>query len=127
MEELWTGRHVDVPGHFHVRSADNFDFEINLNRCVGEQWVLNKDPLVALPIEQCISDSRWGLPTTTPALLLFYKATAYFGVKAVKPRPHDEMDFLALLPQLADEKRRWLHNAIASVHPTHPVLRVVSM
>ena len=123
--ELWTGRHVDVPGHFHVRSDDNFDFEVNLNRCDGEEWVLNKDPLVSLPIDDCIGESRWGVPAATPALVAYYKLNpaasgwSATGVREPRMRPKDEADVEALLPLLSPEMRGWLGESINKVAPGH--------
>src|SRR3972149_231971 len=43
------------------------------------------------------------------------------------PPPHDELDFLALLPHLAEKQRYWLREAISLVHPGHPWLTQLSL
>jgi hypothetical protein len=58
-----------------------------------------------------------------PELLLFHKATAYFGTKDGEDRPQDEADFRALLPKLAEPERQWLREAVLTLQPSHPWLR----
>ena len=50
---------------------------------------------------------------TRPELLLLHKAVYL-------PRPKDDLDFQRVLPHLNAAKRRWLHDAIASMHREHP-------
>ena len=41
-------------------------------------------------------------------------------------RSQDEPDFLALLPNLTEEQRRWLRESIALLHLDHPWLPQLS-
>jgi len=136
--EPWHGRRLRLPAHVHARadsrerllewvpsgrgSNDGRDVEIILNAANAGAWVLSEDPATSLLFAQAILTSPWGLPTTAPEVLLFYKATAYFGVAGMKERPHDEADFSGLLPLLSPPGREWLGEAVAALHPAHPWL-----
>lgn len=121
-QNLWDGRRLDLPAHIHARADDGFNLEVLLNERSGSDWVLSRKPSITLPLSQGARQSAWGLPTLVPAAILFYKATAYFGDPDVKERPHDELDFLALLPQLTAQQHFWLWGAISLIHPGHPWL-----
>ena len=125
--ERWDGRRLDLPAHIHARSQDRFHLEVLLNERSGRDWIFSREPRIALPLQRCARQSAWGLPTVVPEVLLFYKATVYFGVEELKDRrPQDEPDFLALLPRLTEKQRHWLREAISLVHPGHPWLTQLS-
>jgi hypothetical protein len=141
--DLWDGRPLVPPAHFHGRPPelsgplpdrfddsgmrvvfpdDGFWADIQLCERSGADWVLNHEPRVALPLSDSIRESGWGLPTVTPRVILFFKATMYVGTKN-HLRPHDEADFAALLPLLTEEQRAWLRDAIKQVYlGEHPWL-----
>ena len=131
--ELWDGRALVPPAHLHGRSpedsgplperfddsgmrvvfpSDGFWLDICLVDRSGGDWVLNAEPSVAVPLAECIRQSGWGLPTVAPEVILFYKATMYVGTKN-HLRPHDEADFVVLLPQLSEGQREWLREAVS--------------
>ncbi len=133
--ELWNGRPLTLPAHLHVgetresviawtrgEPVSDFKLEVVVDEHSNGDWVLRRPPRVSLPVQEAIRESAWGVPTSTPEVLLFYKATANFGVEGMKERPHDEIDFFALLPVLPGGRRDWLRKAIGIVHPTHPWL-----
>ena len=70
-----------------------------------------------MPVARAIVQSPWGMPTLAPEAVLFYKAD--------HPRAHDETDFVALLPHLGEEQRRWLRDAIARSRAEHPWLELL--
>lgn len=141
--EPWDGRRLDLPAHIHARSPDarrrlpdrldapaevGFNLEVLLSERSGREWVLSREPRITMPLHRCSQQSAWGLSTVVPEVVLFYKATAYFGDEQLQDlRHHDELDFLALLPQLTDEQRDWLREAISLVHPGHPWLTRLSL
>lgn len=145
-EDPWAGRELVLPVHVHARQpgpenlaalrawtlppheheSDGLDFEFVLNARKGDHVILNEDPPITAPLGAYIEESPWGLPTVTPAFLLFWKATAYFfNPRFAKRNAMDEADFRALLPQVTGERRDWLRDAIASLHPDHPLLQVL--
>ncbi len=91
-----------------VPTSDEYDIQLAAHS--GDDWVISRNPLIALPVSRCVRRSVWGLPTLVPEVLLFYKARGL--------RRRDKLDLLALLPHLAGEQRDWLRKAISLVgHP----------
>ena len=137
----WDGRHLDLPNHITARLRDDgattpgrletpakHSLDIQLGDRSGDDWILSRRPRISLPLRNGIQASPWGLPTVVPEVLLFFKATAYFGIEEQMTggRFQDEPDFLALLPHLTEEQRHWLREAISVVHPDHPWLSQLS-
>jgi hypothetical protein len=139
----WGGRPLTLPAHIHCASPesgfveadlakgvsnarDGFNLEVMFNERSDEDWVLNAEPRLVVPLSRCIHRSAWDLPTVAPELLLFYKGTAYVGTKN-HLRPRDEADFAALLPLLTGEQREWLRTAVSKVYVgEHPWLAELS-
>jgi hypothetical protein len=140
--DLWDGRPLVIPAHAHGRSPeesgplperfdeagarvlfaeDGFFLDIQFCERTGDDWVLNREFGITLPLSRCIRTSGWGLPTAAQEVILFLKATLYHGTKNYL-RPRDEADFVALLPQVTDEQRGWLRGAISTVRVDHPWL-----
>ena len=139
--EPWDGRRLDLPIHIHGRldvgeappdgvltPQQGFSLDIQFGDRSGDEWILSMQPRISLPLQNGVQQSPWGLPTAVPEVLLFFKATAYFGVEEQMTggRFQDEPDFLALLPHLTEEQRRWLRESIALHHPDHPWLSQLS-
>ncbi len=125
--EPWDGRRLDLPAHIHAHHHDWFKLEVLLNERSGRDWMFSREPRITMPLRRGAQQSAWGLPTVVPEVILFYKATAYFGAEELKDRrPQDEPDFLALLPQLNERQCQWLWEAISLVHPDHPWLTQLS-
>ena len=123
-KEPWDGRRLDMPAHVHARPGDAFEFEVQFNERAGGDWIFNREPLITLPVSACTYASRWGLPAVSPEVMIFYKAhqPVWRDERRKPPRPHDELDFVALLPHLSDAARSWLREAIGLVSPAHPWL-----
>ena len=139
--EPWDGRRLDLPVHIHGRldtgevppdgiltPQQGFGLDIQFNDRSGDDWILSHRPRISLPLRNGVQQSAWGLPTVVPEVLLFFKATAYFGIEEQMTggRFQDEPDFLALLPHLTEAQRHWLRESIAVVHPDHPWLSQLS-
>ncbi len=124
--EWWDGRRrLNCPSHIHARPPefsgpvpegglawpkDGFTLDIQVCERDGDDWLLLRDPRVAMPLRRSIVPGPWQLPTVVPELLLFYKAADL--------RRRDKADFAQLLPRLSAEQRVWLRDAIARVgHP----------
>ncbi len=132
--EPWDGRRLVSPSHIHARSHDarlrlpdrldaatqaGFNLDVQVDERSGSDRILNREPMVARSLRIGARQSAWGLPTAVPEILLFYKSK--------DPRPHDELDLLALLPQLTEKQCYWLREAISLVHPGHPWLTQLSL
>jgi len=136
--EPWDGRPLVLPAHIHARSPDaghrlpdrldapaqqGFGLDIQINERTGRGWVFSREPRLTMPLRRCVKQAAWGLPTLVAEVLLFYKAYT----RPKEPRPHYDLDFLALLPHLTNEQRDWLREAISLVHPGHPWLPQLSL
>ncbi len=121
--ERWDGRRLELPAHIHTTDEDGFELEVLLNESTGTEWVLSREPRIAVPLRECVRRSGWRVPTVLPGLLAFYKATAYFADASQGHRfEQDEADFRALLPHLPAESHKWLHGTVGMLHPGHPWL-----
>ena len=129
--EPWDGRHLDLPAHIHGRADDarlpdrldvpaqqGFGLDIQIDERSGSDWIVSREPRIMASLRQCVRQSAWGLPTAVPEVLLFYKARGFI-------RRRDQLDFLALLPELTQEQHGWLRNAISLVG--HPWLAQLSV
>ena len=125
-EVWWDGRrHLTAPAHIHARSPDlkgpmpeggiakpedGFWLDIQIDGRSGGDWVVGREPRIAAPIDRCVPESPWGLPTAAPEVVLFFKSRDM--------RLRDRLDFAALLPLLTGEQRGWLWEAISLAgHP----------
>jgi len=117
-DDPWDGRPLGFPAHIHGRSADGPELDLQLNERSGRDWILSREPRITMPMRRRAQQSDWGLPTAVPEVILFYKAEDL--------RPHDELDFLALLPHLSEKQCYWLWEATSLVHPGHPWLTQLS-
>jgi len=124
---LWDGRQLPVPSHIHARSpsdagplpedgvcapAKGWWLDIQIDAREGDECVLRRDPHLSLPLSEAIRPSPWGVPATSPEVLLFFKATM--------PRRRDWRDFVAFLPRLTRKQNVWLRDAIAQLDAEHP-------
>jgi hypothetical protein len=104
-----------------------FDFELLLNEGSDHDWTLNRELRIAVPVERCIQQSPWGLPTATPEVVLFFKAGGDLTAAELEARnnvfrPRDEQDLFALLPILTGAQRSWLRESLGRVQLEHPWL-----
>jgi len=123
----WDGRHLVLPAHVHARSGDDLELEVLINERSHDEWVLSRTHRIAVPISSTTRVSPWALPTVVPEILLFYKATAYFGdAEMTERRSHDDVDFETLRDRLERDERTWLRDSISRLYPNHPWLERLS-
>jgi hypothetical protein len=137
---LWDGRRLPVPSHIHARSpadaglapipedgvcepAKGWWLDIQIDAGDDAECVLSDTPRVALPVRDAIRLSPWGVPATSPEVLLFFKAGCR---NRAYPRRRDWRDFVMFLPRLSDEQAAWLRGAIARVDPGNPWIEPLS-
>jgi hypothetical protein len=77
----------------------------------GDTWICRRDARVRLPYARLIERTADGIPYARPEVVLLFKAKA--------ARPKDDDDLAAVLPALEPERRRWLAEALALIHPGH--------
>lgn len=71
-------------------------------------WIYKRDPRLQLPWDRAVIDLD-GIPTGAPEIQLVWKA--------LRPRPADDIDKDAVVPELSDEARAWYERSILSIHP----------
>ncbi|MGE5596986.1 MAG: hypothetical protein ACM3S1_13260 [Hyphomicrobiales bacterium] len=143
----WDGRTLELPAHIHARppgeenrelllrwvtpphaqAGDGLDVEWVIDEAGGGEWLIGREPRVALPFDHAFRN-HGGVPLVVPEVLMLYKGAAYWGpwrlVAPIRthPRPHDLDDFRALAPLLGAEATAWLRATLDLVHPGHPWL-----
>jgi hypothetical protein len=85
----------------------------------GDTWIFRRDGRIRLPYGQVIARTGDGIPYARPEIVLLFKARH-------SDRPKDEADFSDTVPRLDPERRRWLADALALVHPGHRWLERLS-
>jgi hypothetical protein len=78
----------------------------------GDTWICRREPTIRLPHERLIERTDDGIPYGAPEVVLLMKAKHAQLEKNAR-------DLSATLPRLEPERRRWLRDAVARVHPTH--------
>ena len=115
-DDEWDGRSLDFPAHIHARRQGLPELDLNANEREGDLWVINRAPLLTVPIEDAIRESAWRMPTVGPELVLWHK-----GRPGIRERDHK--DFAALRPLLTDVQRNWLRDALRVIDDDHPWLQ----
>ena len=92
-------------------AAGVWRFDVFREPSDGVMWVCRRDDSIRLPYDRVIERTDGGIPYGAPEVVLLYKAK--------HTRPKDDDDFAAVVPHLGDDRRRWLADALARVHPGH--------
>jgi len=111
------GEWIGPPDHeVHARSPDGtFELEILLNEGEGPTWRFRRDPRITRPLALAGMRTADGVPFLAPEIVLLYKAK--------EPRERDLHDFRVARGALDEDRRAWLRDALAAVHPGHPWIR----
>ncbi|MBC7602151.1 MAG: hypothetical protein H7255_05755 [Ramlibacter sp.] len=75
------------------------------------RWVARRDSRIQLAYDELILFDPQGIPFACPEVVLLFKA------KAVREK--DQLDFDRVLPFMHEGRRKWLHDALKRVHPSH--------
>ncbi len=78
----------------------------------GDTWICRREPALRMPYARLIEWTDDGIPYGRPEVVLLMKAK---HSKLEK----NERDLEATLPRLDGERRAWLRDAVARVHPGH--------
>lgn len=110
--EPWRGERLDLPVHELHATGPGGRLEILIDEGAGDLWRFRRNLAVTRPLARVGLRTREGIPFLAPEVVILYKAK--------DPRPRDEQDFAAVLPELDDERRRWLGDALRVCHRGHP-------
>lgn len=137
IRRIWDGRDLRLPAHIHARppgeanlkalldwvpgprkrEPDGLDVEFVLDEFGDGTWLLDGAAGLRVPLEEAVGRSPAGIPAAVPRVLMYFKATAYWGLPGY-PRRHDLDDFRALAPLLSPDDAAWLRAVLGSfVHP----------
>ena len=95
--------------------TDRWRFDVFREPSDGDTWICRRDPSIRLPYAHVIEWTENGTPYGRPEIILLFKARHVHQEK-------NHADFAATLPRLDSERRVWLCDALARVHPEHPWL-----
>jgi len=76
-----------------------------------DRWVFRRNHGVSAPRSEMIGTTAEGIPYLKPHGVLLYKAKAQ--------RDKDHADFDAVLDAITATERRWLRDALSTLHPGH--------
>jgi hypothetical protein len=93
---------------------ETWDVQAALPPPRDEAWPFRRMPTIRRPVTTIGDRTAEGIPYLAPEIQLLYKAKGL--------RPKDEADFRHTLPMLPWDRRSWLRDAMAQVHPHHPWL-----
>lgn len=96
------------PVRIHDDAAGAWVLQVNVEDGTDRVWLYRRDPRLQLPWDRAVLDVD-GIPTGAPEVQLVFKA--------LRPRPEDDLDKNAVLPELSDQARAWYERAILSIHP----------
>ncbi len=78
----------------------------------GDTWICRREPAIRMPYTRLIERTPDGIPYGRPEVVLLFKAK----------HAHEEKngrDFESVVPRLDIDRRAWLRDALARVHPGH--------
>jgi hypothetical protein len=84
----------------------------------GDTWICRREPALRMPYARLIEHTEDGIPYGRPEVILLMKAKHAQLDK-------NERDLEAVLPRLDAERRAWLRDSVALVHPGHEWLDVL--
>jgi Aminoglycoside-2''-adenylyltransferase len=84
----------------------------------GETWICRRDPAIRMPYARLIERTADGIPYGRPEVVLLFKARHAHQEK-------NRLDLEAVLPRLDGDRRAWLRDALARVHPGHEWLEAL--
>lgn len=96
------------PVRIRDESTGAWVLQVNVEDGTDAAWVYRRDPRLQLPWDRAVLEVD-GIPTGAAEVQLVWKA--------LRPRPQDDIDKDAVLPELSEEARAWFERAILSIHP----------
>jgi hypothetical protein len=84
----------------------------------GETWICRREPAIRMPYARLIERTADGIPYGRPEVVLLFKARHAHQEK-------NRSDLEAVLPRLGGDRRAWLRDALARVHPGHEWLEAL--
>jgi hypothetical protein len=99
------------------RGMGAWRLDVMLEAAGRAEWVCHRDARIRRPLAEALAVTPGGIPYLRPEIALL--------LKAKYRRAKDEADLDLFLPLLDPPARRWLADALATLHPGHPWLERV--
>lgn len=99
--QLWVRRDGDSP----------WLMDLAMTPHDGDTWISPRDERIRRPLSEATFVAADGIRYLRPELVLFMKARI--------ARSKDDRDLAVILPRLEPERRAWVREAIALLHPDH--------
>lgn len=96
------------PVFVHDDRGGAWALQINAEDGAPRAWMYKRDPRLTLPWDHAVLDID-GIPTGAPEVQLVWKA--------LRPRPEDDVDRVAVLPSLDADAVAFYETALLRVHP----------
>jgi hypothetical protein len=93
----------------HIEQKQLDYIEILFNKCVGNEFIYSRNDLVRYELDKAILHKN-GIAYFSPELVLLYKSKDLL-------REENKQDFDAVIPNMSDENKKWLHNSLIAVYP----------
>ncbi len=107
------GRFFDTHQTWVREPATGFwRFDVFREPSDGDTWICRREPKLRMPYARLIEWTDDGIPHGRPEVILLMKAK-----HSKLEKNHRDLD--ATLPRLDGERRAWLRDAVAQVHPGH--------
>jgi hypothetical protein len=107
------GRFFDTHQTWVREPATGFwRFDVFREPSDGDTWICRREPKLRMPYARLIEWTDDGIPYGRPEVILLMKAK-----HSKLEKNHRDLD--ATLPRLDGERRAWLRDAVAQVHPGH--------
>ncbi|WP_364306217.1 nucleotidyltransferase domain-containing protein [Paenarthrobacter nitroguajacolicus] len=107
----WEEADVDAdlqPIRIHDDATGTWVLQVDIEDGTDRAWIYRRDPRLQLPWDRAVINLD-GTLTGAPEVQLVWKA--------LRPRPEDDADKDAVLPELSPEASAWWEHAILTIHP----------
>lgn len=119
--ETWDNSEYLYPPIHEIHAVfpndDKAEIEILLNESTADRWIFRRNQEITYPLAKLGSISEDGTPYLSPEVVLLYKSK--------NPSLLDEADFYRVFKALDNDSRKWLRQAIKTIHPDHPWLTLL--
>lgn len=105
---------LNLPAHELVATSSKYSLrklEILLQEGDDENWIYRRNDQVKMSRSKTVITSIEGVPFLCPELVLLYKSKEL--------RDKDDFDFETVSPELNEERKSWLKNALNACYSSH--------
>jgi len=109
----WNGRDLDADANennvWARDGAGPWRIDVTVGAGTADRWIYRRDPAITRPWVEAVLRSAGGIPYLAPEIQLLFKSKNH--------RPKDDVDADLVIPELGDERRRFLAAHLPREHP----------